>query len=251
MFFGKRYGRARARADLIASETVTSDVACPTEPTMSSLPLPRASAPTAAAATRALRLLLLTALAAAPALASQDASNCTAPPPSPDFDVATMNGEWFEIARIQTAGGNALQQFCACTNLDFSTDAANGTAGAKDVLNSCRFLEPNGAWINATSYLYDKGQGAHWLEAYFPGGPASSYNFILAGNDTRGVPWAVEYDCSNNALFGDNYCVHVLSRQPTGFPDALLQSILQEVQVTMKLNPQNRPVNITLQEGCW
>ena len=37
------------------------------------------------------------------------AQNCTAPPPSSSFDYSTMDGAWYEIARIQTAGGNALQ----------------------------------------------------------------------------------------------------------------------------------------------
>lgn len=190
-------------------------------------------------------------VAAAACLAVAAAQNCTAPPPSPAFDYATMDGSWYEIVRIQTAGGNSLQQFCACTVLEFIDDAANGTAGAKDVNNACRFVTPTGPWINATSYLYDMGPVGHWEEAYFPGGPAASYNFILAGVDTRGVPWAVEYDCSNNALFGDNYCVHVLSREPTGFPAPLLASLLTQVQDVLHLNPQNRPVNHTLQEGCW
>lgn len=69
--------------------------------------------------------------------------------------------------------------------------------------------------------------------------------------DTRGIDWAVEYDCSDNAIFGSNYCIHILSRAPSGFPQPLLASLLDETQVTLGLNPLNRPVNITMQEGCW
>lgn len=179
------------------------------------------------------------------------AQNCTAPPPSSDFKFDTMNGPWFEIVRIQTAGGNALQQFCACTQLIFSDDEGNKTIGNKDVVNSCRFLTPTGDFINATSYLINMGPTAHWDEVYFPGGPPASYNAILAGTDERGIDWFVEYDCSNNAIFGDNYCVHVLSRSPTGFPQKLMDEILVETTIILKLNPENRPVNYTMQEGCW
>lgn len=183
--------------------------------------------------------------------AGQATPNCTAPPPSPAFDHSAMNGVWYEIVRIQTAGGNALQQFCACTALVVSDDAGNKTRGNKDVVNSCRFEGPSGVYINATSYLIDMGPDGHWNEVYFPGGPPASYNIIIAGTDPRGIPYAVEYDCSNNALFGDNYCIHVLSRAPTGFPAALAEELVQQTTVTMGLNPLNRPVNYTRQDGCW
>lgn len=84
-------------------------------------------------------------------LAAAAAQNCSAPPPSPAFNFSTMNGAWYEIVRVQTAGGNALQQFCACTELIFSDDAGNKTRGNKDVLNSCRFETPTGPFVNATS----------------------------------------------------------------------------------------------------
>lgn len=107
-------------------------------------------------------------LAAGAALAR--GQNCSAPPPSASFDLATMDGAWYEIARVQTAGGNALQQFCACTQLVFSPNADNTTAGNKDVLNSCRFETPSGFFLNATSYLTNMGPAGHWDEVYFPGG---------------------------------------------------------------------------------
>ncbi len=93
-------------------------------------------------------------------------------------------------------------------------------------------------------------EGGHWIEQYFPGGPAASYNIIIAGTDARGVDYAVEYDCSTG-VFGDNYCLHFLSREPSGFDPVLLDTLVQKTTVSMGLNPQNRPLNHTLQEGCW
>jgi len=196
-----------------------------------------------------MRAPLLAAAVALAALAS--AQNCTAPAPATSFNLSAIGGAWYEILRVQTAGGNALQQFCACTQLVFSADAGNATLGNLDVLNSCRWEQPSGFFVNATSYLTDMGPSGHWIEQYFPGGPPASYNMILAGTDDRGVDWLVEYDCSNNALFGDNYCIHVLSREPTGFPQALLDEIVLETTVVMGLNPQLRPLNMTRQDGCW
>ena len=85
---------------------------------------------------------------------------------------------------------------------------------------------------------------------YCPTCPPASYNIIMDGLDNRGTPYIVEHDCSNNAIFGNNYCTHILSREPTGFPKDLLDSIVKTT-TDMGLNPLNRPVNITRQEGCW
>jgi lipocalin len=189
--------------------------------------------------------LLLVSL---PAVVSQ---GCTAPPPATNYAFANFTGAWYEIARIQTAGGNLIQQFCACTQIIYTPDAHPANASDVDVNNSCRFENPSGFWLNATSYLTDGGQnGGHWIERYFPGGPAASYNIILTGSDARGVQWAVEYDCSTGVL-GANYCLHYLSRSPLGFDAALLASLIKETTVTMGLNPENRPLNMTMQEGCW
>ena len=118
--------------------------------------------------------------------------------------------------------------------------------------NSCRFESPSGFWLNATSYLTEGGAaGGHWVERYFPGGPAASYNIIIEGTDARGVAYAVEYDCSVGVLGQDNYCLHFLSREPLGFDAALLAALVEQTTVKMALNPQNRILNHTLQEGCW
>jgi hypothetical protein len=46
-------------------------------------------------------------------------------------------------------------------------------------------------------------------------------------------------------------CLHFLSRQPTGFDQALLMSLVNKTTIDMKLNPENRVLNITTQAGCW
>lgn len=60
----------------------------------------------------------------------------------------------------------------------------------------------------------------------------------------------MEHDCSDDILFGNNYCTHILSRKPDGFPSALLDSIVAQTE-SMGLNPEHRPLNITNQTGCW
>ena len=108
-------------------------------------------------------------------------------------------------------------------------------------LNSCRFLEPNGFFLNATSYLSNMTVPGHWLERYCPTCPAASYNIILDGVDSRGVPYAVEYDCSDNAIFGNNYCLHYLSREPSGFDPVLLQQLVKTTTVDSASSLQPPP----------
>ena len=188
-----------------------------------------------------------------------DAQVCKtpAPPPALSYSLSSFWGSWYEIARIQTAGGNAIQQFCACTNIIYSPAAKGSNESDTDVNNSCRYETPSGFWLNASSYLIDGGtNGGHWVETYCPPGlsgcPLASYNVIIAGNDTRGVPYFVEYDCSTGILGESNYCLHFLSREPTGFDMNLLQTLIYNTTTLMQLNPENRVVNMTMQEqGCW
>jgi hypothetical protein len=141
----------------------------------------------------------------AAALRGASAQDCTAPPPTKNFSLSSFPGPWYEIARIQTAGGAALQDWCACTELIY-TPTPGGNTGDLTTVNSCRFLGPTGFFLNATSYLENMTVPGHWLEVYCPTCPAASYNIIMEGTDSRGVPYAVEYDCSDNAIFGNNYC---------------------------------------------
>ena len=93
-----------------------------------------------------MRSIVLIAALALPAAAQ----NCTAPPPASSFDLTAFPGAWYEIARIQTPGGAALQDWCACTQLVY-TATPGGAEGDLNTLNSCRFLSPEGFFLNATS----------------------------------------------------------------------------------------------------
>lgn len=56
------------------------------------------------------------------------------------------------VAVAAAAGGNAIQQFCACTELIYTPSNDNITGDAS-IVNSCRFESPSGFYLNATSYL--------------------------------------------------------------------------------------------------
>ena len=160
------------------------------------------------------------------------AQDCVAPPPAADFNFSSFGGSWYEIARIQTAGGAALQDWCACTELIYSA-TPSGAYGDLTTLNSCRFLTPTGFFLNATSYLANmtRSDPGHWLERYCPDCPAASYNIILDGVDSRGVPYAVEYDCSNNAICA--FC-----GPPLGAPSAFSALTPRPLLTTAPTPPQ-------------
>lgn len=51
------------------------------------------------------------------------------------------------------------------------------------------------------------------------------------------------------ARAGTNYCIHLLSSKPTMDPGLLDQ--LLNASLSLGLNTQNLPFNMTLQDGCW
>lgn len=114
-------------------------------------------------------------------LSSALAQNCVSPPPAKDFNISLFEGAWYEIARIQTAGGAALQDWCVCTELIYSP-TPGGMVGDTTTINSCRFLKPDAFYLNATSYLTNMTEPGHWLERYCePSCPPASYNIIMEG----------------------------------------------------------------------
>ena len=46
-------------------------------------------------------------------------------------------------------------------------------------------------------------------------------------------------------------CLHYLSREPLGFNTTLLNQLVYTTTQVMKLNPEGRALNHTLQQGCW
>jgi apolipoprotein D and lipocalin family protein len=171
-----------------------------------------------------------------------NADICPVPPPASNYLNHTYEGTWYEIGRIQTAGGAIFQQSCVCTELLVSNP--NSTDVDLVVTNSCRDKTPQGAFINATSSLVKERTPGWYEEEFIPGLPTVNYTIIAIG-DT----YSVEFDCGE--LFGTvNYCVHILSRTPTMEP-ALLQELISYANKTLDLNIYNLPFNVTNQTGCW
>jgi apolipoprotein D and lipocalin family protein len=174
------------------------------------------------------------------ALANGD--SCPVPPPAPNYVNHTYTGDWYEIGRIQTAGGAIFQQSCVCTELLVNESSLPGVD--LSVTNSCRDKTPNGAFINATGSLVNQKEPGWYEEEFIPGLPTVNYTIIAIG-DT----YSVEFDCGE--LFGIvNYCVHILSRTPTMDP-ALLAELIGFANTTLDLNIYNLPFNTTNQTGCW
>ncbi len=170
------------------------------------------------------------------------ADKCPVPPPASNYVNHTYEGTWYEIGRIQTAGGAIFQQSCVCTELLVSH--SNSTVVDLSVTNSCRDMTPSGAFINATGALVNERQPGWYEEEFIPGFPTVNYTIIAIGED-----YSVEFDCGE--LFGVvNYCVHILSRKPT-MNTALLKELVYFANTTLDLNLYNLPLNLTNQTGCW
>ena len=108
-------------------------------------------------------------------------------------------------------------------------------------------MTPSGKTKSAIGTLQPEGPSGHFLESFSPLAPPVDYNIVLLG-EYKGEHYSVEYDCSSN-LTGTNYCVHFMSRTPT-MSDELLQYLISQVNA-MKLNQNNLPLQMTMQQGCW
>ncbi len=149
-------------------------------------------------------------------------------------------GRWYEVGKIQTAGGAFFERTCVCTNLVWSVDE-NGADG--QVSNICRNKVPSGKLeIFNASLKGDPQNPGHFAETGGYGPPAS-YNIVYQTGDA-----AVEYDCVES-LGVTNYCIHLLSRNRT-MPDSVVQMLLQLTNVTLGLNYLNLPYHKTMQTGC-
>mmetsp|Transcript_34388 Transcript_34388/g.50001 ORF Transcript_34388/g.50001 Transcript_34388/m.50001 type:complete len:192 (-) Transcript_34388:256-831(-) len=165
---------------------------------------------------------------------------CLYPQPDKDFSNSAYEGKWFEIGKIQTAGGAFFERNCVCTELNI--DITNDTTGDGIADNDCRYKEVTGPWTNVTGRLYGEGlnQPGRWLEEI--NGNTVNYTVIAIGKD-----FAVEYDCGVSAGV-TNYCVHVMSKSRT-MDEGQFDELIQMAE-DMGLNPESIPVKKTLQEGC-
>ena len=170
------------------------------------------------------------------------ADKCPVPPPAANYLNHSYLGTWYEIGRIQTAGGAIFQQSCVCTEL--LVNESNTPGVDLSVTNSCRDKTPQGNFINATGGLVNEREPGWYEEEFIPGLPTVNYTIIAIGEN-----YSVEFDCGE--LFGVvNYCVHVLSRTPT-MNAGLLAELVRFANSTLDLNIYNLPLNMTNQTGCW
>ena len=175
-------------------------------------------------------------------------SSCVYAPPQAGFNPSYYNGTWYEIGRIQTAGGAIFQNTCACTALLPNVIASNNYNGT--VNNSCRFETPSGKGVNLVSTLYGMRLPGQWIQVFsFPFAPSVNYTILEHGVDpASNVEYSVEYDCGES-FFGVNYCIHVLARTPQ-ISKALQDSLIAKA-TAYGINTQSLPFVATLQEGCW
>ncbi|ESO92339.1 hypothetical protein LOTGIDRAFT_204063 [Lottia gigantea] len=170
------------------------------------------------------------------------ANECMKPPVSSNFTNERYYGLWYEIGKIQTAGGAYFEKDCVCTTIDVQP-VQGATNGNSTAFNSCRKVTPSGNFLNATGTLTSEKPAGHWQEGFFPLAPKASYTVIYLDDN-----YAIEYDCSS-FLFMTNYCVHLLSRTPTA--DNTTINKLLTVANNLQLNTQNLPYHQTKQDGCW
>eukprot|EP00051_Salpingoeca_urceolata_P002228 m.48260 g.48260 ORF g.48260 m.48260 type:complete len:190 (-) comp11985_c0_seq1:43-612(-) len=163
---------------------------------------------------------------------------CRHPDGAKGFAVASYAGQWYEIGKIQTAGGAFFERNCVCTQIDVGLTGGGNAYAA----NKCRNKTPSGKLTIANGTLTAAaGDGGHFVESF--GFSKVAYNVIFL-NET----FSIEYDCGEE-LGVTNYCFHVLSRKPT-MPESTLQAFIQLAE-DLDLNPQKLPFKRTNQTGCW
>jgi apolipoprotein D and lipocalin family protein len=96
------------------------------------------------------------------------AQTCVAAPPQAGFAPSDYTGVWYEIGKIQTAGGAIFESSCVCTQLIVAAAADPVAPGDATVLNSCRDKTPQGAFINASAQLVNMAPPGHWDETFVP-----------------------------------------------------------------------------------
>eukprot|EP00730_Choanoeca_flexa_P015577 TRINITY_DN7183_c0_g1_i1.p1 TRINITY_DN7183_c0_g1~~TRINITY_DN7183_c0_g1_i1.p1 ORF type:complete len:212 (+),score=42.33 TRINITY_DN7183_c0_g1_i1:491-1126(+) len=167
---------------------------------------------------------------------------CHVPPGASNFKLTEYSGVWYEIGKIQTAGGAFFEKECVCTQL--KVYPANATSAT--VSNVCRNKSPSGKLIvaNSTIVSHNDTNPARFVETFdFPGASSVAYNVISLDQD-----YSVEYDCGTT--FGiTNYCIHILSRKPTANA-TVVQRLLDYANITLGLNDKQLEYKATHQQDC-
>ncbi|XP_063606151.1 uncharacterized protein LOC134781068 [Penaeus indicus] len=189
-----------------------------------------------------MRSLIFLSLLTATAVASTLRTECLNPELDGTYTNELFNGTWYEIGKIQTAGGAYFQQGCMCDVTQVTLQdpvVGNGT-----VTYTCRKDSVDGAEESATARLIYDGTPGHFLQDYsYPFSPALNYNVVYLDEDS-----AIEYDCGKLLGVG-NYCVHFMSRQPTMAAEKL--QALKDLVDAMGLNTDGLEYEAIKQDGCW
>ncbi|CAF1453504.1 unnamed protein product, partial [Didymodactylos carnosus] len=162
---------------------------------------------------------------------------CRTPPLAPGYTIDQYAGTWYEIGKIQTAGGAIFEKSCVCTSIHVAP------IGDRKVIvtNTCNRETPQGKLLifNETLTTDDVIPTGRYNETF----RSLAYNIIALKSDE----YSVEYDCMHT--FGiTNYCVHILSRKPTLSDDTV--KMLLNLAVEYDLNTAKLEYEQTLQQGC-
>jgi len=168
---------------------------------------------------------------------------CVDVAPAANFYNELYSGHWYEMGKIQTAGGAFFQKHCWCDGLDFVTEFEN--YGDGEVTYACRIDGPDGEDSKATADLFYEGTPGSFKQKFrYPFSRRLDYTVVYIDEDT-----AVEYDCDAKESGTTSYCVHIMSRVPHIEEDKLQQMI--DLAESLGLNNQNVSYASTKQDGCW
>ncbi|UJR10915.1 hypothetical protein I4U23_015101 [Adineta vaga] len=168
---------------------------------------------------------------------------CRTPPPAANYTIEKYIGRWFEIGKIQTAGGAFFEKDCVCTHIDVDQNSEDPSEVV--VSNICNKKTFDGKLIiaNGTLTSIRKPSDGRYNETIFPVTVPVAYNIIVLQSDE----YSIEYDCITEYGF-TNYCVHIQSRQPT-LNETILNNLLKFIE-PYNLNPKKLDFIRTKQMNC-
>jgi hypothetical protein len=118
------------------------------------------------------------------------------------------------------------------------------------VMNNCRQSTVTGKLQTVSSVLttQDSSNPGKFFESFPSYGSKVDYTIVSSGTASNGVDYVVEYDCGSILNIFDNYCVHILAKEPS-IPQEDVDKILAYVE-TLNVNTQNIKYKQTIQDGC-
>ncbi|CAH1781429.1 unnamed protein product [Owenia fusiformis] len=175
---------------------------------------------------------------------SQTNPTCRFSAPASNFRPSMYQGRWYEVGKMQTAGGAFWQEGCHCTYTEIEA-VPNNSEGDQNVAYFCNLDAPNGEVSAVDGLLYNMSRPGEWKQRLLPFVPPVDYRVIVI--DDQGEEYAISYDCGTSSSV-TNYCVHILSRAPTLNEDIV--QMLVRIANEMDLNPENLPFERTPIENC-